>query len=81
MDRMRLYAMDDILGVLKKGASAIWDQRHALFPTLAGPIDRAITTAKSVISSLGIGGPQSADTIKAVSADHTSSTSDAMKGI
>lgn len=53
MDRLKIIAMDDIFSTLKKGASVLWDNRHALFPTVAPMIDKAITTGKLMISQLG----------------------------
>lgn len=50
MDRIRLYAMDDIFGLMKKGASLLWDHKNALFPTLGPILDQAVTQGKSVIA-------------------------------
>ncbi len=50
MDRLKIIAMDDVMGLLKKGASALWDSRHELFPTIAPMIDKAVSGAKVVIS-------------------------------
>lgn len=62
MERLKIIAMDDVMGVLKKGASMLWDSRHALFPTLAPVIDKAVSSAKMMISNLG--GPNLAKNLK-----------------
>lgn len=71
MDRIRLYAMDDIFGLLKKGASAIWDQRHALFPTIAPMIDKAVTMGKSAVAALSGAKGLSKEIVSAVTSDHS----------
>ena len=53
MERLKIIAMDDVMGVLKKGASMLWDSRHELFPTIAPMIDKALGGAKLIISQLG----------------------------
>jgi hypothetical protein len=71
ISRYRAYAMDDIFGMLKKGASMLWDNRHELFPTYAPLVDKALNTAKGVLGSLGINVlPEG--TMKAIATNHVS---------
>lgn len=74
-DLLALVEFDgwNVLEVLKKGASAIWDKRHELFPKLAPIIDKGIELAKPMIAALG--GSDLPNKIKdAIASDHTDLT-------
>lgn len=67
---MEFVAYDDVFSVLKNGASALWSVRHDLFPGMAPIIDKAISTAKNLISN--ISGPNLSNNLKkALISDHS----------
>lgn len=72
----RLVTADDILGFLKKGASAIWDQRHTLFPTIAPIIDKAVATAKTILPQIM---PMVKEVKQAIITDHEGVTDRLLK--
>lgn len=78
-ERLEAVAYDDIFGVLKRGASALWDNRHTLFPQLAPVLDKAVTTAKTAMSLLNQGKQISSELKGAITADHTKVTQRALK--
>lgn len=50
---LSLVAFDDLVGLLKQGASHLWSMKNTLLPTLGPIIDKAISAAKPIIASLG----------------------------
>jgi hypothetical protein len=76
MAMMRIIASDNIWDVMKRGASALWDVKDAIFPEVGPLIDRGIGLAKGIIST--ITGSGDTKVMDAVRSDHTNATTQAV---
>lgn len=75
-----MVAYDSPFDILKKGAAALWNQRHVLLPQLAPLIDKGVSMAKEAIQMFHKEGmPQKIK--EAVFSDHRAATDKIMSVI